>query len=216
MHLKIWTNPNTAIATMLTSMQDVYGTAGIDVVIGSREDLTGGNILTALRDLDVVPNCPAGQLTGEQIQLFNNRNSVGEFDVVAHFVRSTVPGLNGCASHPDNTFGAVITQIASVWTLAHEMGHVLGLSHIWGEDTNCPDNNPRCCSSPDNTRLMTGCSTSNIVGTPIIVQSEALGMQGFSNEWLAPHVDHIMGEWWSKFPLLDEERHNGIVLQLSV
>ena len=78
MHLKIWTNPNTAIATMLTSMQDVYGTAGIDVVIGSREDLTGGNILTALRDLDVVPNCPAGQLTGEQIQLFNNRNSVGE------------------------------------------------------------------------------------------------------------------------------------------
>ena len=172
LHLKIWTNPTISIQTMLTRMQDLYGTAGIGVVVASREDLTGANILTALRDLDVVANCPAGQLTGEQIQLFNNRDNVGEFDVVAHFVRSTSPILNGCASHPDNVFGAAITQIASVWTMAHEIGHVLGLSHVGGENTNCPQSTPNCCSTPNVSRLMTGCGTNNIVGTPILVQSE--------------------------------------------
>jgi hypothetical protein len=180
LHLKVWTNPTIPIQTMLTSMQDVYGTAGIGVVLASREDLTGANIFTALRDLDVVPNCPAGELTGEQIQLFNNRDNVGEFDVVAHFVRSTSPVLNGCASHPDNVFGAAITQVASVWTMAHEIGHVMGLSHIDGENTSCPAGIPNCCSTPNFSRLMTGCSTSNIVGTPVLVQSEINTLRGSS------------------------------------
>ena len=172
MHLKVWANPIIPIQTMLTRMQDVFGTAGIGVVVGSREDLTGPNILTSLRDLDVVPGCFAGQLTVEQGQLFNNRDNVGEFDVVAHFVRSTSPVLNGCASHPDNVFGAAIASVASVWTLAHEMGHVLGLFHVDGENTNCPDGMPNCCSTPNVTRLMTGCSTNNIVGTPVLDQGE--------------------------------------------
>ena len=171
MHVKLWTTPTIPVLTMLTSMQDVYGTAGIGVVLASSQDFTGANIFTSLRDLDVADNCLSNQLSGEQLQLFNNRDNVGEFDVVAHFVR-TIPGLNGCAAHPDNTFGAAIAQYASVWTLAHELGHVLGLQHIGGENTNCPDTKPRCCSTPDNTRLMTGCSTSNIVGTPTIDQGE--------------------------------------------
>jgi hypothetical protein len=48
----------------------------------------------------------------------------------------------------------------------------MGLRHISGEDTDCPDSVPNCCSTPDRTRLMTGCSTSEIVGTPTIDQSE--------------------------------------------
>ena len=172
LHFKVWTTPTIAIQTMLTNMQDLFGTAGIGVVVASREDLTGFNIKTALRDLDVVPDCPGGQLTGEQVQLFNNRDNVGEFDVVVHFVRSTSPVLNGCASHPDDVFGAVVTQVASAWTLAHEIGHVMDLRHIGGEDTNCPANTPSCCSTPNFGRLMTGCGTGNIAGTPILIQGE--------------------------------------------
>jgi hypothetical protein len=172
LHLKVWTTPNIAIQTMLTRMQDLFGTAGIGVVVASREDFTSFDIKTSLRDLDVVPTCPAGQLTTEQGQLFNNRANVGEFDVVVHFVRSTIPVLNGCASHPSDVFGAVVTQVASAWTLAHEIGHVMGLRHIGGEDTNCPDTAPNCCSTPNFGRLMTGCGTGNIAGTPIVIQSE--------------------------------------------
>lgn len=168
LHLKVWANPSIPISTMVTSMQEVYGTAGIGVVIASREDFDNVDI----RDLDVVPNCPFEELTGEQEQMFKRRNRVGEFDVVAHFVRSTIPTLNGCASHPPDLLGVVVTGIASRWTLAHELGHALGLAHIGGENTSCPDAMPSCCSTPDATRLMTGCSTSNIVGTPILVQSE--------------------------------------------
>jgi hypothetical protein len=50
--------------------------------------------------------------------------------------------------------------------MAHEIGHDLGLVHIAGENAQGP------CTTPNFTRLMTGCGTSNIVGTPTIVQSE--------------------------------------------
>jgi hypothetical protein len=172
LHLKVWSDPGIAIAGMLTAMQDLYGSAGIGVVVGSTQNLTATNIVTSLRDLDVVPNCPAGELTNEQGQLFNNLDNVGPADVVAHFVRTTSPPLNGCASHPPTVFGAVVTQSASIWTLAHEIGHVMGLQHIGGENTACPASMPACCSTPNTGRLMTGCSTSNIVGIPVIVQSE--------------------------------------------
>ncbi len=164
-HIKILTNPGIPIDTMLSGMREVYSTAGIRVEVASRENLTGPQFAT-LNDLDV-GTCTQGTTTAEQNQLFQNRNNVGNNEIVVYFVRSTVPALNGCAAHPDGKPGAVVTSIASRWTLAHEAGHVLGLSHVSGED----------CTKPV-TRLMTGCGTSLIVGTPIIVQSEIDTMKG--------------------------------------
>jgi hypothetical protein len=119
-----------------------------------------------------VNNCPRGQTTAAQNALFQNRNNVGANDIVIYFVRSTVPPLNGCSAFPAGEPGSVVTQTASRWTLGHEVGHVLGLNHISGENTNCPPQMPSCCSTPNFTRLMTGCGTSNIIGVPTIVQSE--------------------------------------------
>ncbi|MEJ7683425.1 MAG: hypothetical protein WKG06_37320 [Segetibacter sp.] len=167
-HFKVWSNPAILTETMLNRMREVYSTAGIRVVVVSREDLTSPNIFTALRDLDIVNNCPMGQASTEQDQLFNNRNNVGENEIVVHFVRNIIPTFNGCAAHPNDQPGAAIAgSIASQWTLAHEVGHVLGLDHIPGEK----DSNG-ICMTPDPTRLMTGCSTSNITGTPTIDGNE--------------------------------------------
>ena len=133
LHFKVLTAPIIPTATMLTAMQTVYSTVGISVVLAGTEALN----LPLLTDLDV-GEC-AGATTVEQDQLFANRNNAGANDVVVYFVRSTVPPFNGCASHPTGRPGAVVVQGATQWTLGHEVGHVLGLSHVASSPTTNSD-----------------------------------------------------------------------------
>jgi predicted Zn-dependent protease len=182
LHLKILTTPDLAIDTMLNRMREIYRSAGIRVQVVSRENLSAATLGAAafnnLNDLDVA-QCK-DSTSDEQNALFANQNSVpgGQraSEIVVYFVRSVTKtaggSLNGCATFPAGQPGAAIAKIASRWTLAHEVGHVLGLQHISGEHTGCPETNPQCCSTPDFTRLMTGCSTSNIVGTPTVDSAE--------------------------------------------
>ncbi len=169
-HIKVLTNPNLSggITLMLSNMRRVYATADIGIEVVSREVLAGPQFAT-LNSLDV-GGCTTGAVSPEQTQLSANRNGVGDNELVAYFVSNVVktipPGtqqLNGCASV---SLGMVaVAQIASQWTLAHEIGHTLDLQHITGE-------NAPACTTQDPTRLMTGCSTSNITGFPTVVQSE--------------------------------------------
>jgi len=134
-------------------------TAGIRVERGTFESLYA----PSLDDLDV-GGCYMGSTTSEQNQLFNNRNNVGSKDIVVYFVRTTSPPYNGCAAYPAGKPGAVVAQYATVWTLAHEVGHVLGLYHV-----------------SDNNRLMTGNGTANITNPPPdLIASEISTMQASS------------------------------------
>jgi hypothetical protein len=155
LHAKVLTAPNIAINTMVDRMRQVYNTVGIAVQFASTENLN----FPALNDLDV-GTCTLGNTTAEQNQLFANRNNAGANDVVVYFVRSTVPPFNGCAAHPAGQPGAVVVQGATQWTLAHEVGHVLGLFHVNNND-----------------RLMTGNGTANITNPPPdLIASEATTM----------------------------------------
>jgi hypothetical protein len=154
-------------------MRQVYQTADIGVEIVSRESLAGIPNFVVLNNLNVIPNCPRGSTTAQQNQLFQNRNNVGPNEIVVYFVQSFVPPMNGCSAFPAGSPGAVVAQIASRWTTGHELGHVLGLNHITGEDGGAGP-----CSTPDFSRLMTGCGTNNIGGIPTIVQAEIDSMRG--------------------------------------
>ena len=144
LHFKTLTVPNIAIDTMLQSMRDVYEPAGFRVVRASDENLN----LPALNTVDT-GSCSGSSITAEQDTLFDNRNNVGDDDIAIYFVQATNPPLNGCAASPADRPSAVVASIASRWTLGHEVGHVLGLSHV--------DNNDR---------LMTGNGTNNITNPP--------------------------------------------------
>ena len=88
--------------------------------------------------------------------LAGSPNNAGADDVCVYFVRSTVPPLNGCAAHPGTRWSAVVTSVASPWTLGHEVGHVLGLPHVAPTD-----------------RLMMGSGTWGITNPPPdLAQSE--------------------------------------------
>ena len=157
LHTKIVQQPNNFTVTqMVDAMKQVYAGVGITVQHASTETLT---LPAGFLDIDV-GEC-RGSTTTEQEQLFSNRNNVGPNDVVVYFVRSTIPPFNGCASHPDGRPGAVVAAIASQFTVAHEVGHVLGLAHVG-----------------DNNRLMTGNGTANITNPPPdLIPSEVSTMQ---------------------------------------
>lgn len=163
LHVKCLTAPTRfSINQMISSMRQTYATAQIGVRYVSFETLN----LPALNDIDV-GGCTMGTTTAEQVQLFANRNSAGANDVVAYFVRSTQPPYNGCAAFPAGRPGAVIASGASVWTLGHEIGHVLGLSHV-----------------NDNNRLMTGNGTDLITNPPpdlIASESATMIASSFTN-----------------------------------
>lgn len=169
LHIKTLTNPITrTVDDMVRNMRDTYLDARIGVEVASTETLGPAPLL---EDLDVGA-CTSGSSTAEQTLLFNNRNNVGTNEVVAYFVRvvrtSGVPhpgALNGCASHPAGRPGVAVSATPSPWTLAHEIGHVLGLPH--------PDAPGACLFD----RLMTGCSTNNITNPPPdLVASETTTM----------------------------------------
>ncbi|MCM3303132.1 hypothetical protein M4D73_33770 [Streptomyces pseudogriseolus] len=143
-HAKILVAPDIPVAESVAVMAKIYEAVGISVELASSESLN----IPELNDVDV-GKCMEGRTTPEQENLFNHRSGAGTADVVVYFVRSTVPPYNGCAAHPPGIPALVIAQHATQWTLAHEVGHVLGLRHV--------DNNDR---------LMTGNGTRNITNPP--------------------------------------------------
>lgn len=159
LHVKTLQTPNISVDTMVRTMRRVYAQAAVGVELTSTENLA----LPALLDVNV-GGCFAGVTTPDQDSLFGNQNGVVANEQVAYMVRTTIPPLNGCAAHPAARPGAVVTQVASQFTLAHELGHVMGLSHLTTEGATC--------ATPDRRSLMTGCGTNNIIGTPLLSEAE--------------------------------------------
>lgn len=129
LHLKVLSNPVIPIDDMIKAMRQVYKTAHIRVDVATSENLN----LPLLADVEV-GRCVMGSATEEQDELFSHYNNVQPRECVVYFVRSTIPPYSGCAAHPNGTPGCVVARNATIWTLGHEVGHVLKLSHV--NDTN--------------------------------------------------------------------------------
>jgi hypothetical protein len=111
-------------------MNVVYAPHDIMIRELSREPL----ILPEADSLEV--GITDADLTAEQTILFSHRNGMGDKDICVYFVSEIkvvvgtfVQPINGSSAHPAGQPAAVVAKDAPKWTLAHEVGHVLGLTH---------------------------------------------------------------------------------------
>jgi len=132
LHIKILTNPvGITIKEMMKAMNDLFLQANIVVNLETIQELD-------LRrdDFDFFNTSDVGDChlapTGEQIDLSRFRDNAENTDVVVYICQLVMDEngpIDGCSTHPEGVPMAVIRSLASPYTLAHEIGHILGLKH---------------------------------------------------------------------------------------
>jgi hypothetical protein len=159
--IKTLSPPIVAVDEMLVAMRRIYSGADILVEEGPREDLRiaayDGHVWEDFR----VGKCRAGEVTTDQHALFQHRDGTQQGDIVVYIVRTVIPPMNGCAASPADLPGAIVASRASPFTLAHEVGHVLGLAHVGGSRN-----------------LMTNRGTATIKGEPELTDAQIRTMHG--------------------------------------
>lgn len=132
--IKTTTAPSPTVANIVAEARRIFGSVGFTIeLVGGTERI---NTSVDLSNLDV-SNCTTGNPTEEQKELYSFRDGLGPLDIAVYIVNSTiVPDGNnaGCASHPDDLPACVVANNVSVDVAAHEIGHVLGLSHGGGSN----------------------------------------------------------------------------------
>lgn len=96
---------------------------GLEVDLRSRGHLAGYPAALPIIITD------AGRLTPQQAALYANRGRWPLNEVVAFFVGSLPPMLCRGFSHPAMNV-CVVASGTPILTLAHELGHLLGLEHV--------------------------------------------------------------------------------------
>ena len=132
LHIKILVSPvGITIRQMMTAMNNLFSQANIFVNLISREELElSDNKSEFFNELDV-GSCNV-RPTDEQRDLARIRDNIDGAVVVVYICNiligeSTI--YDGCSTHPAGVPMAVIRRLASPFTLAHEIGHLLGLKH---------------------------------------------------------------------------------------
>ncbi len=128
-HTKVLEEPEVVrIEAMLHNARELLRQHQIDLVEVSRETFAGTDAPIARFNTMAVSD---GVPTDDQSALFGFRGEAETDDLVIYFVRTLVPAQAGCTTHPPDRPGAIVAvSLASNWTLAHQLGHLLGLEHI--------------------------------------------------------------------------------------
>lgn len=141
LHIKSIGIPVVPEYTALANMQRTFGPHGIKIELVSGESLwlSDGQRIS-LKNVDVGTCTLGGKLTPEQEELFDlgSMSAVRSTDIVVYYVDGVKPdsgSLVGCATHAPGRPTCIVASGGSKWTFAHEVAHVLGLTHV-GDKSN--------------------------------------------------------------------------------
>ena len=168
-HVKRLTDPQQPVTVkkMVNAMQQVYDAARIRVELETNEPLTH---VPELKDLDIggfggTPGPACEKVTAEQKQLAGFRKNVPDGEIVIYICRSLTNANAGCAAHPEDKPMAALSALhADIYTMAHEVGHLLGLPHTTVQGKN---------------RLMTNMGTRTLTSNPppVLIAAEINDMR---------------------------------------
>ena len=141
LHVKVLQPPvHASVDDMLNNAIAVFAARGVEVLEVSREILeTPGTDMDKFQTLYIGEGKEA---TDEVVELHETLRADGrdfgvqptDQEMVVAFVRTLVPASLGCSNHAPEKPGAVISSaLAGEWTLAHEIGHVVGLDDVADE-----------------------------------------------------------------------------------
>lgn len=153
LHLRVIQRPTIAIPVMLDAAGAVLARANLRLRVLSDVEITSSG------DVHVSGGCHGSGLSSGQTDLFATTAS-GPDEILVFFIRATDPPVSGCAQHPVGQPGALLTEACSRFTLAHEIGHLLGLHHV-----------------QDTKRLMHSCTLDITVAHPVLTDPEITTMQ---------------------------------------
>lgn len=134
-HIKTLTSSHIAPQVMLETAQQIFSTAGINIIRKGDEILESSRAAMEALAVVGVAQCDDKKiiLTQDQLLLASLRPPNTEREIVA-FICAEVEGFAGCYISPPNAPMAVIDMEANKYVLAHEIGHLLGLEHCSNQD----------------------------------------------------------------------------------
>lgn len=146
------------MTAMVSDANEVFQQAGIEIVLTAKSKYERRHLF----DVDV-GECNEFGISPDQSHLFSELRSEVPSGRVLVVVARSVPGYAGCASPLPAEPSAIIShRSASRWTLAHEVGHLLGLGHV------------------DQREYLMYRNTGTIAGIPLLSGEECATLRGSS------------------------------------